>query len=149
MVKWSVDDIYDIKKDESVCNSCYSPILWVHVIWSKQLFIVICLVFLLLRFHWGHSTTTWIKFYPILTTYSLEWKIVVILPNTVQIAPMVQVWSNTEWGKILSAREQCSNTELRLRIYYLRQRTQKAAIVWLLELALLRMTRAPLCNGFI
>ena len=34
------------KKDESVCNSCYSPILWVHVIWSKQLFIVICLVFL-------------------------------------------------------------------------------------------------------
>ena len=30
-----------IKKDESVCNSCYSPILWVHVIWSKQLFIVI------------------------------------------------------------------------------------------------------------
>ena len=45
MVKWSVDDIYDIKKDESVCNSCYSPILWVHVIWSKQLFIVICLVF--------------------------------------------------------------------------------------------------------
>ena len=121
MVKWSVDDIYDIKKDESVCNSCYSPILWVHVIWSKQLFIVICFIFLLLRFPWGHSTTTWIKFYPILTTYSLEWKIVDILPNTVQIAPMVQVWSNTEWGKILSAREQCSNTELRLRIYYLRQ----------------------------
>ena len=67
MVKWSVDDIYDIKKDESVCNSCYSPILWVHVIWSKQLFIVICLVFLVLRFLSGHSTTTWIKFYPILT----------------------------------------------------------------------------------
>ena len=80
MVKWSVDDIYDIKKDESVCNSCYSPILWVHVIWSKQLFIVICLVFLVSRFPWGHSTTTWIKFDPILTTYPLEWKIVDILP---------------------------------------------------------------------
>ena len=103
MVKWSVDDIYDIKKDESVCNSCYSPILWVHVIWSKQLFIVICLVFLVSRFPWviqklrGSNLT---QFWPLTPLSGKLWTFYLYSPRTsffilrLGLQPMAEGWGN-------------------------------------------------------